>query len=550
VDTDRAYQVLSRLAASADPAATADEVALLVERSLLRETTRPDQALLATAASGLDGARSSVREARRVLDLAWGPRTGPGARGAGGSLEQAQATLRQATDALESCSIAQATLSSLVSNTPTGSFLSLTLRGRQVTTDLEVWRSRFGRVDLLESIDRVDRLRGSAAERIRIAKAITDSLCDIDQNSNTHWGIPAARASSLLLTFRGGDQELPQTIAQRVTNLYVRIPHPQETVADRLLIATLLASIDPASLPSAGAWSPTGGTQPPRSFLGEARFQWAGGPIRPVFDALHQGLASVAPFSSSPPVQLNMLTASLADLAVGGTAPLVQRAVSVAGALGTVDPIGVACLVRSGWSADDIAVRDGVALDAFQRLGYPPGDAVSSAASVLAASALGTAEFAPRLAALDPTLRSAFPAAPVADALLAGLPVTPAQALLVQKYCVAEVSRAEFYEETTEVDYLALFLTVGLMSNDPLTGLTAAPGTGESPFAGAAGASLRSSIPPPPPGMGAAPLISGAAVGAVLLPALFAEQGFWLYRSYLDYTRQHPVHSNAVPIYG
>lgn len=45
--------------------------------------------------------------------------------------------------------------------------------------------------------------------------------------------------------------------------------------------------------------------------------------------------------------------------------------------------------------------------------------------------------------------------------------------------------------------------------------------------------------------------LSGAGLGGpALLSVLFVTHAHWLLRSYAQYSRQHPLHANAIPIYG
>jgi hypothetical protein len=521
LDTERAARVLGALAEARDPGANADEIDALVQLGDVEAASAVVRSALAANAANLESARAAVREQRRALDLAWGPRSGPSLGSGAAALATAQTALRTAVEQLEAGSLAQSALAALVPNAGTGSYLSLTMTGRQSLADLGAWRARFGVEDLRAFEDRIMGMRQLLASWVGQAIPVADALDDVDVAQHYRWGHAAVRAAALMLLARGGETYTPDYFASRVTYFYRHASGRTPTPSDGLMLATVLAASAPVATELDGA-----------------------------FLTLRNSLGAGTPFSGSPQYQLDLAAASLAELAVQDDTDPVARMGAMASTAGSTDPLAIALLVRSGYAPTDASVRFRAATGALQALGYRDGSIPTSAA-VLAVSPVPTAEFSGRLSQLDPWARAAFPTAPIAAALLASLPLAPAEALLFQKYAMGEVAAGSFFDETPEIDYLALLVSTGMVTGGGAAALFGPPTSDAAPaLAPLAGPGGGWTVAPSAPLPSNTPALAAVGVGAVILSVLFAGQAYWLYQSYLDYTRQHPVHSNSVPIYG
>jgi hypothetical protein len=353
------------------------------------------------------------------------------------------------------------------------------------------------------------------------AVPIADQLDLVDQNNRFHWGHPAVRASALMLLAQGGATFSQEYLASRVTYFFRQVAHHGGSPSDGLMVASVLAAV-------------TGDSEPVK-----AAFLW-----------IRAELARGPPFAGAPALPIDLAAACLADLPMASTPEGMARMAEMSRALGTNDPLAVAMLVRSGSSLTDAVTRFRAATEALRGLGYSDGSIPTSAA-MLASSLVAAPSFAARLSQLDPWARGSFPSPAIAAALLGSLLLAPSEALLLQKYAVGRVSAGSFFDETPEIDYLALLVVSGIVRSGTAgeqLGLAPPANLPElTPLGGAGGAWT---VPESAPLPSSTPAGALGATGAVLLPALFAGQAYWLYQAYFEYTRQHPVHSNLVPIYG
>lgn len=515
MDVARAMAVLDALRQGTGPSPTIEESAELEERGFVTRVDAAERAGFEASAARLESARQEVRDGRRAIDLLWGPKSKP----IRGELTSAQLRLQRAMHDLETASLAAAALASLVPNPSTGSFLRLELDGRECLEDLRVWSPRLGSAGLAESMAWIGQLRGSADAYVGAAQGVATQLAEAD-GPRIRATLPAAiRSSALQAALSRPPGALLDEIREGIAFFLRTLSGPGETPENRLTKATLLATIP--QLPDE---------------------------VLRIFKALQAELATVPLAPEATRAGSDLLAAALTPLAVGGRTGIAERIAAIAGALGPRHPLTYAALAGSLFSPSELAVRDRGAVEGLGRLGYQGSDAVAAASAILAASPLPIPAFASRLADLDPFLRGCFPSAATADALLASLPLSPSESVRLFEYAVGAVSRASFFEATPEVDYLALVLTAGLACGG--LGMTPVAGSAES---GASGP-VAATIPAPPPVGGASPLPSTTAGMGLSWPQLsnflFANYSFWMLSGYVAYSREHPLHSNRVPVYG
>ena len=533
---DRAAAVLADLAAGRDPAATAAEVAEMFELALVAANDAAQRQALAASASEVPALRETVRTLRRTIDLESGPRsfrTPRFGRAPPPDPSDPRLRLQAATQDLEQRVLAAAAVDAMVLNAATGGYLSLTLAGRQRSADLSTFLPRVPQDDLAPFARRVDALRWLADQTVAFATELADQLFyETDDAPIPAIGGPSLRSSALLLSLPQVRTENASFIRAGVAIAFNHFPSLGTSPYDRLLGATLLS----------------------------LRAQVTSD-VRAEFSTVRAELEKTPNVTGARRSEIELLAAAIVAGDPVDTRLLAARAEALAPLVRPAGPLAAAPLVLANLPVEVTARRYQSGVQALAALGYPYGSATAVGAATLAASPWTEAEFAPRLAAIDPAVRALFPSAPEADAILAALPATPAEVLRIHEYCVGAISRRSYFEETLEIDYLALLLAAGLTTPDTLRWAFAG---GEAPTAGpAAPAALDAATgatgpvggpprasPPLPTG---APVALGAvaAAGAGLaLGAVFLTQGFWLFSSYLDYARQHPLHSNAVPIYG
>jgi len=525
---DRAYAVLRALGDGQDPGASFAEVGELVAGHHVYETSNEERAPLAAAAGQIETLRTEVVTLRRAEDLASGPKsaTRGGAPTGKAAEAAARARLRAATDQLESASLAGATLAAMVPNRATGTFLTLSLDGRQTLRALAVWGSRAPTLDLDGFLRGVAYLRNATASAVRTAVEISGSLSGEDDGMPVGGASPpAVHASALLLALRGQAEAHELDDRLRVNYAMRHISGREARSDDRLLAGAILSTLD--------------------------------GPVDTIsqgFRSVHDGLVAIPALASAPRPEVDLLAAGLTETALGGARDaVIARAAEFAARLAPIGPLGLLAPTLSALDPEEVVRRFSAALDAFGALGYPIDPVVRSAAGLLAGTQVAPGAVAGRLAALDPTMRGLFPAPAVADALLAALPLSGPEALLLYDYSVAAISQATYFNETLEIDYQALLLTGGLGA----LGAVAAAFGGDPPVPGSGPIpSAASPLPtgpggdPPLASGGAGPAAIGGLAGGALVRVLFLGQDAWLLRDYETYVREHPLHANIVPIYG
>jgi hypothetical protein len=533
----RAVEALRALSEGRDPGLSAEEADELVMMGFVARIDAYTRAALAQRAAGLEEVQARVRDLRRQLDLAWGPRAGNGLLSSASrtALTSAQIALREATLDLEARSLARSSIEGAVLDRASGNSFSVTLGGRQGLSDLETWMDRAPEDDVGSLCARVDGLRHRADALVGEAAAALDLLEDgmtpaAARQANSYGWRTSALLASASPTLRS---ESSSGAALRIRFVVDHLPSGPLSPADRLTAATLLVMNSPPAEASRSVYA---------NFLAEVN----------VIPAL----------AAAPPGPRELLGAALADLIRRDPAGLLARLRALAYACGPMSPLALVPLARSRFSPEEAAGRRRQGIAAFTALGYPGDESVDLAGSLLASSDWPEATFAPRVAALDPVLRGELLSAVVADALLAALPLTTAQALQLRGYGIAAVSRNLYFDETFEVDYLALLCGVLLATCGSVDAAFLPPPSVDSPppppetgYDRAVGSYPVAPPPPPPPQVPAGAGFAGYAAalptaGVALLPALFLVQSHSLYQTYLTYAREHPAHANAVPIYG
>lgn len=528
----RAIEVLEALRSGTDPRTSAEEELALDNLSAVTITGPEQRAELETGAADLERLRAKVLDARRAVDLLWGPKSprfGAPGRSRPSSkptpLQVARSQLQDAVRELEARSLSRTALAALVASSVTGTWLSLSLQGRQQLQDLKVWGPRLGAVELDRGLGRIADVRATAINQVRNAAAIEDTLDSVELNRLRKAAPASVRAGALILSLAGTPASDSGVLLNRISYFLSHFPHSATSPEDQLVGAILLDSLRRPDAETSAAY---------RSI----QRQLAEGPLA----------------ASRQPAQLDLLAAAVLGYSVGTSGDLVARANEVAGALPGLPPLALAALVGSPYPTGVLVDRLRAGEDALTRVGYPPEDIVRAASAVLAGSRSDPASWAPSIAALDPTLRGLFPTAIAADALLASTGLAPPEALQLLGECAGAVSRALYFSDTPEVDYLALLLATGLSGGGAVGAIMSGaqdrpmpvPEAGDPPIeAGGTGAG--------DPSVGQYSGASFAAIaggGMGVLAVLYLTHSYWMMRAYNEYTRQHPLHSNAVPVYG
>ena len=540
METTRAIRALSALAEGRDPSLSAEEVEDLALDDILGVFTADTRDGLVRSSADLDRARANVQELRRALDQAWGPK---GSSEAGGratpssSPSDLRGQLQRAVAQLDELSLARSTLQTLVPNASTGVFLVLRLKGRQLLDDLGVWAPVLSGGDLSALEARILEIRGAADALTESAVRFSNAIGSAEDTRNTHLGDPLLRLAGLIFAAQdiaGGPPLSVDDAGMRFFTAYDHLPiaHHGGAPTDRVAATALVASTVRAS-----------------------PFEWEMSKVRETFERLRSELTSSGRLVARSDAELDLVAASLTDLALSGRNDLSSSCSDLAQATGTSDALAIATLARSNLPKSEAGARFREALSAFEQLGYPSHDGVPAATALLASSGTPQTDYLSRMKALDPVLRGRFTSPIVADAALAALPLPPPAALRLHTYATTSLSRRQFFTETQEIDYHGLIIATALGASPQHAPL----------FRGALGSEFDTQGPvelgadeipvaPVPAIPSSVPLavgavaVAGIAVG--VLPTFLAVHELWLYRSYAEYARQHPVHSHMVPVYG
>jgi hypothetical protein len=215
-----------------------------------------------------------------------------------------------------------------------------------------------------------------------------------------------------------------------------------------------------------------------------------------------------------------MAAAILSDLPKSVDAWIGTRFAQLATSVPSAGPLELAILTRAPYAVGVVAGRYQAASQLLANAGYVADPAAATAAAFLAASPHPVDRFAPRFAYLDGRLHEIV-STPAAAGMLAATPLAPEEAWDFFQATVAAITRASYFDVTSEIDYLALILGI-----DP------------GPF-------LATALPT---GL-------GGPLAEVPMDASIANAGYLAYQqrvfpTYVYWASAHPVHFHAVPAFG
>ena len=476
MEAGRALEILSRLMQRQEPGANPDEVGELGGAGLLRTVGAASKEQLELAASRLPGVTERVRDLGRRL-----------ATGNEETIYALRDKLREETADLQHLTRARATLEALVWNPPTQTFLSLTLSGRRVLTDLATWRDRFGEGGFGVFSNRMARLRSGLDATVARAKEILLSISDSEANVTR----PEYRAPALIL-------------ARQASN-YARLAHAYDVslrhlrvngvaLEDRLLIAAMLS-----------------GDMEPVEELN--RFDQARQALR------ERGLARDAEA---------LVAATLVDFAPDRWDEILVRIDAFRRMDDSLDSVEASVLARSPRTPDETFARYRAALDHAVPTRSKNGDRIDAAAAILASASPAIEPLLERYDRHLAQLLGMFDAPSIAAAMLTVSPLDPAQALDTLKESVGSVTREGYFDATIEIPGLALLLVLG--TGPEVTRFVVDNAVSFPGLASQTGT------------LGAQPLLRDN--------SWYLWHNRWLYRPTMQYVRAHPLHVHTVPHFG
>ncbi len=479
-DCDRAFAVLEALVQHREAGASAEEVELLGARGLLRIVGVDSVEEMESEVGELAAVADEVRVLARRLDAADAPRRWF-ARAGAPPLEGTRAALRRARARLSDLTRLKATLDSLAPCGDVGGSVELTLDGRRALSDLAIRRYRLEGVPFEGFLENMAGMRSGMEAIVRRAEMITADL----SAGFSEYAKPELRVPALMLAKQGPD---PMRLGASYARFLERVKLAQAGKEDTLAAAALLAAV-PA----------------------DERI------VLERYDGLREALRASGQWQPWEAI----LAASFADLPWDGGAAALERLQALRLRLNVLNPLALVGLARSPLPLDEAGQRFLEIRDAIARMGYRDDEEVPPASAILAGAGGSVSSLADRFAQLCVQIRGIFAPPYVAAAMLAAQPFEPGESMDLLKESAGAVTRVSFFDDTTEIESLALLLLYG-----------------QAPIA------LRLAWGPLP-------------VAPVLPPqmstpesAWYCWHNYWIYRPALRVIRAHPVHIHTVPHFG
>ncbi len=494
MDTDRAFDLLTRLAAASGYDGTSAETQELSAAGLVAALDVAARARLADQANQASAIAARVRALRAALDQRAGPKPDPDPLAMPVDRDPVRAELVSLTQQLELVAGAQSVVAGLVED-GSGGGLRITLNGRQTLGELDAWRSGIPVQPLDTFLASLRQFRETMDALVVRAQRLTAFLAGAFQ---APLGSSLFRGPALLLAKRGPSTD---ETAGRFEQALAHVAPLQLLQDDTILVASLLAlsSAPPADVES-------------------------------VFDQFHAGLGGrFVGISDNPTRDACLVSATLSDLPAGRVADVLLRFDQLKQQVPDPHALPLAALTRAPYAVPDTVARYAAAQGVLQRAGYGAGDATNAAAALLASSMHPPAAYPDRFSYLDGRLREVFEPAGLAAALLATAPYPPSTAYHVYDLGIGTITRNSFFDVTAEIDYLALLLVYGM---GPLAAPVAQAAAGFTP------------------GTTVSAVAGGAAGGGMAVGIWPMYHRVYMVPMYTRFVTTHPVHFHAVPVFG
>jgi len=500
MNVPRAQELLTAVSNGSGYTGSRNETLEMVQARLLEPHPAAQHDQLAARASQLSAVAARVRELRRALDQAKGPKVPTTVFGLPPEHHRLRAELLAQMQQMAELSREATVLKGLVPD-GTGDYVLISPEGRRVMTKLSVWAPRYSTAALSDFVGALAFTDNQLKAVLTRASILVQSVIAEESAVARAW-FPS-----------GGGGESPDLVVDQGTRTQARgialtLAKPDRSPSD------LYADFVSTSEQVAQLGVPT----PEVDVVTAILMNNPGGSAATL--ARFRAVQSIVATAMGRYLQTSLPSAILSDLPPTSDGWLGTRLSQIIAGIPDLGTAEYAILARSPYQVNVVLQRYASASDTLRKIGYAPDPGGVTAAVLLAVSPHPVDRFLPRMAFLDDHLREVI-ASPAAAGILAANPLAPEEAWDFFQGAVGAVTRSGFFDVTAEIDYLALILSL-----DP------------GPF-------LSSAIP------------SGTFVPGVDLPppaslqaSAFVAYHTQVYPRFVIWSAAHPVHFHSVPAFG